>query len=631
MKARDLVRKITLYNPNADVELITKAFNFAQKAHEGQVRESGEPYFEHPLGVALILTQLKVGSATISAALLHDVVEETSYKQADIKREFGEEVAQIVEGLTNLDKRKYETREEYKAENIRKILLATTKDIRIMLIKLCDRLHNMRTLQTFVPEKQKRIAEETLDIYAPIAHKLGIWFIKGELEDLSLRYMKPEVYNFLKTKIAEKRHEREKATQKIIKNLREELKLRGVEAEVYGRAKYFYSIYKKMIKKNLDLDEIYDLIAVRVITKSIPDCYTALGVLHELWVPVPRRFKDYIANPKLNGYQSLHTVVQVTEGRLLEVQIRTDDANNVAEHGVAAHWRYKGTDRDKWFDRKISWLKQLLEWKHSSVNGQDFIETLKLDLFDNEIVAFTPKGDPIRLPEGGTPVDFAFGVHTSIGEHTSKALVNGKVVPLNHKLRPGDIVEIITARNAKPSRQWLNFVASPRARAKIKHTLNISVEHDTKQKAHEEHRNLASFIDVEGKRQAVKLSKCCEPYPGDEIVAFYTKDKRITVHKKDCPNIHALDSAKQVPVRWTGGLKETVTVKITLQDNQAVLTEVLNCFVKNKLQLKSVNTRQGKENMFNLVLEIEEPDTERLEQVICELRDKEEIINVVVI
>ncbi|MFO7710353.1 MAG: bifunctional (p)ppGpp synthetase/guanosine-3',5'-bis(diphosphate) 3'-pyrophosphohydrolase [Candidatus Woesearchaeota archaeon] len=627
MKAQDLVKKITDYNPNADVALITKAFNFAKKAHEGQVRDSGEPYFEHPLGVALILTQLKVGSATISAALLHDVVEETHYKLSDIKREFGDEVAGIVEGLTNLDKRKYETREEYKAENIRKILLATTKDIRIMLIKLCDRLHNMRTLETFSPEKQKRIAQETLDIYAPIAHKLGIWFIKGELEDLSLRYMKPEVYTFLKEKISEKRHEREKATERIIANLRDELKRRGLKLDVYGRAKYFYSIYKKMLKKNLDLDEIYDLIAVRIITRSIPDCYTALGVVHELWTPVPRRFKDYIANPKTNGYQSLHTIVRVNEGRLLEVQIRTEDANNVAEHGIAAHWRYKGTDRDKWFDRKISWIKQLLEWKHSSVNGQDFIETLKLDLFDNEIVAFTPKGDPIKVPEGGTPVDFAYGVHTNIGEHTSKALVNGKVVPLNHKLKPGDIVEIITSKNAKPSRQWLNFVMSSKARAKIKSFLHVSVEKDTKQKAHE-HRNLASFIEVDGK-QPVKLSKCCDPHPGDEIVAFHTKDKKITVHKAGCPNVYSIDPSKKVAVRWTGDLKETVTVRITLKDGQAILTEVLNLFVKNSLKMRSVNTRQGKENLFNLILEIEEPDPESLDSVITLLRDKEEVINVV--
>ena len=630
---KEFVRSVLEYNPNADVAMLTKAFDFAQKAHAGQVRISGEPYFVHPLSVAVILTEMKVGSATISAALLHDVVEETRFTIKDIKEEFGADVAGIVEGLTNLDRRKYDTSEEYKAENIRKILLATTKDIRIMMIKLADRLHNMRTLESFRPQKARRIAQETLDIYAPIAHKLGMWMIKGQLEDLSLRYLQPEVYDFLRDKINSKRTEREDITEYSIKKIKQELRKRGIKnVQVYGRAKYFYSIYKKMLKKNLDINEIYDLIAVRIITTSISDCYAALGIVHELWTPVPRKFKDYIANPKPNGYQSLHTVVEIGEERHLEVQIRSDDINSVAEYGVAAHWKYKGTDRDKWFDKKISWLKQLLEWKHQSLAGQDFVETLKLDLFDDEIVSFTPKGDPIKLREGATPVDFAYEVHTSIGEHCSKALVNGKVVPLNHKLKPGDVVEIITAKNAHPSRQWLNFVVSSKARSKIKSKLNISAELDTKKKAKEEYSpiNFARLIEYDGKKMPIKISRCCDPKIGDKIYAYVTKDRKITVHKKGCVNVHALHGAKEIAVRWKKSSEDLSRVRITLYDKEGMLTKILNLFVKYNLTLRSVNTRQGKENLFNLVIEIDSPKKEILDEVMGKVKEMDEVINALI-
>ncbi len=630
MEADEFVRKILEYNPNAKVDMIKKAFNFSKKSHRNQYRQSGVPYFEHPLEVSFILMNLKVGSDTISAALLHDVVEETRFTISDIKKEFGEEIASIVEGLTNIDKINFLNREDYKAENIRKILLATTKDIRIMLIKLADRLHNMRTLDICDEEKRKRISEETLEIYAPIAHKLGMWWVKGELEDLSLRYLEPEVYSYLKKKIAEKRAEREKTTDKIIKKIREELAARNINAKVYGRAKYFYSIYRKMIKKNLDIDEIYDLIAVRIITKTISECYTALGTVHELWTPIPRRFKDYIAHPKANGYQSLHTVLHGPKDKLLEVQIRTEEEHFFAEDGIAAHWRYHGTERDKRFDKKISWLKQLLEWRHDSKNSKDFIESMKLDLFENEIVVFTPKGDPITLKEGATPVDFAYEVHTGVGERCSKALVNGKMVPLNYKLRPGEMVEIITAKDAKPSRQWLNFVVSSKAKSKIKSMLNISVEQDTKRDAGIEYglKQISELISVKGKKLPIKISRCCNPVPGDPIKGFYTKDRKITVHAADCQNIAAMEKNREASVRWKKIIKKKVTLRATLRDKEGILSKVLNLFVKFNLIITSVNTRQGRENNFNLYIELEEPDEEKLDDLISRLRSWEEVINV---
>lgn len=630
--ADSFVKVVLGYNSQADVKMLTKAFDFAKKAHEGQKRASGEPYFIHPLGVAMILTELKVGSATLSAALLHDVVEETPYTHKDLVKEFGDDVASLVAGLTNLEKANFETRDEYKAENIRKILLATTKDVRIMLIKLADRLHNMRTLATFKPEKRKRIARETIDIYAPIATKLGMWWIKGELEDLSLRYLDFEVYNFLKSKITEKRIEREKKTKKIIENIKDSLAKRGVEADVSGRAKYFYSIYKKMLKKNLSLEEIYDLLAVRIITTSIPDCYAALGLVHETWQPVPRKFKDYIANPKPNGYQSLHTVVEIDKDQWLEIQIRTWEEHYFAEDGVAAHWRYKGTDRDKQFDKKISWLKQILNWRAQTESSQGFIETLKLDLFENEIVVFTPKGDPITLPEGSTPVDFAYEVHTSIGDHCSKANVNGKVVPLSYKLQPGEVVDILTLKNAKPSRQWLNFVMTSRARAKIKSSLGVSIETDTKKKIEEEYgsKEILDLVGVKGKAYPMKLSKCCDPAPGDEIAGFLTKDKKITIHKAGCSNVHCLDGCKVVNVFWKDSIIAKSIVRITMHEKEGLLSKVLNLFVANKLVMTSVNTRKGKETMFNIIVEIERPKKAAMEKLIAQIREFPETVGVYV-
>ncbi|MCB9362265.1 bifunctional (p)ppGpp synthetase/guanosine-3',5'-bis(diphosphate) 3'-pyrophosphohydrolase [Candidatus Woesearchaeota archaeon] len=632
MTCEEFLGRVKEYNPSPDLKMLRRAYEVSKEAHKDQKRSTGDPYFIHPLGVAEILMKLKAGSATLSAALLHDVVEETSWTIKDIEKEFGADVAGIVDGLTKIDKVHFETKEDYTAENLRKVLLATTKDIRIMLVKLADRLNNMQTLSTFRPEKRQRIAQETLDIYAPIAHKLGMGWIQGELEDLSLRYLQPEVYQYLKKRINQKRAEREQTTEEIINRIKGALEKKGVNALVTGRAKYFMSIYKKMIKKNLDIDEIYDLIAIRILVKNIKDCYTALGIVHELWKPIPRRFKDYIANPKGNGYQSLHTGLEGPLNKIIEVQIRTEEQHHFAEDGVAAHWRYHGTDRDKKFDQKISWLKQILEWGRHSENAQDFIETLKLDLFEDEIVVFTPKGDPITLREGATPIDFAYEVHTAVGNHCSKALVNGKAVALNTVLKPGEVVEIITSKNAKPSRQWLNFVVSTKAKSKIRGELGISIEADTKHDAEslfgEPH--VPDLLDYDKRLGQLKVSKCCSPEAGDAIVAYQTKDKKVTVHRKDCANVFSIQGGKEIPIKWKKIPRRRMLVIITLEDKEGILTKVLDYFVHNRLVIRNVNTRHGKEHLFNIFLEVEEPDITILDTVVKNLRAQPEVINVTI-
>jgi len=630
MTLESLKKKIQAYNPNADLELIEKAYHYAEDMHAGQVRDSGEPYMKHPVEVANVLIGLKVQSATICGALLHDVVEESRVTLKKLKQDFGPEITSLVEGVTKIDKIHFESKEDYTAENLRKVLLATAKDIRIMLIKLADRLHNMRTLKVLRPDKRERIAKETLSIYAPIAHKLGIWSIKGELEDLSLRYLEPEVYDMLREKIHEKRAEREEKTKEIIKDIKRRLRKDGIDAEVYGRAKYFYSIYKKMVRKKVDFSEIYDLIAIRIITKTIPDSYQALGVIHETWKPIPRKFKDYIATPKANGYQSLHTAVVGSHGKILEVQIRTEEMHQIAEDGIAAHWRYKGTERDKKFDKKISWLKQVLDWRQTAADAQDFIETLKIDLFEKEIIVFTPKGDPISLPENATPVDFAYEIHTAVGNSCAKALVNEKLVPLDTQLQPGDVIEIRTTKNAKPSRQWLKFVKTSKAKSKIRSVLKIQKEPDYR--AREEERigeNFTKRVVVKGKSAPVKLSKCCYPKPYDKIVGFYTKDGKITVHKNDCNNVRTLDMNKKADVSWIErNVCESRVIQVLAQDRVGMLADVLNSIARLKVNIEKLNTDISKQGRFQLNIQVSVDDPKMIDKIISEIKQLPEIFSV---
>ena len=466
----NLILKIEQYNPQANMKQIVKAYNFAEIAHDGQYRNSGERFFIHPYNVAMILADLNMDTDTIIAGLLHDVIEDTKETHERIEEEFGEDVANLVEGVTKLKKLKYKTKQENQAENLRKMVVAMAKDIRVIIIKLADRLHNMRTLEYMSEEKKKEKALETLEIYAPLAHRLGISKIKWELEDLSLRYLDPDGYYDLVDKISKQRKDREAYIQMIIDNLSKKLDDMGINYEINGRPKSFYSIYRKMVYQNKSFEQIFDLTAIRIIVDNVKDCYGSLGIVHTMWKPIPGRFKDYIAMPKPNMYQSIHTTVIGPQGEPFEVQIRTWDMHRTAEYGIAAHWKYKeGAVKADNFDEKLTWLRQLLEWQKDLSDPKEFMETLKIDFFTDEVFVFTPKGDVINLPNGSTPIDFAYRVHTAVGNNCVGAKVDGRIVPIDYKLKNGNIVDIITsASNTGPSRDWLKIVKSSQAKTKIR-------------------------------------------------------------------------------------------------------------------------------------------------------------------
>ncbi|HMA59403.1 MAG TPA: bifunctional (p)ppGpp synthetase/guanosine-3',5'-bis(diphosphate) 3'-pyrophosphohydrolase [Halanaerobiales bacterium] len=470
MEIEVLLKKIRSDMDDPDLDIVKNAYEIANEAHEGQYRVSGEPYIEHPINVAYILADLGLDIISISAALLHDVVEDTKFTRDDIEEMFGNEVALLVDGVTKLTKLDFKSKEEHQAESLRKMFLAMAKDIRVVLIKLADRLHNMRTLEHLGREKQIFKSEETIEIYAPLAHRLGMSRMKSELEDLSFYFLQPDVYDELKKKLKENRSSRNRNIQNAISTLREKIKEQDLNAEIYGRSKHLYSIYQKMQRKEVDFSEIDELTAVRVLVDSVRECYQVLGVVHEIWKPMPGRFKDYIAMPKSNMYQSLHTTVIGPSGDPLEVQIRTHEMHKTAEYGIAAHWRYKEgkTDNDD-YEEKLSWLRQLLEWQKDLQEPQEFMKALKIDLFQDEVFVFTPKGDVMSLPRGGTPIDFAYHIHTEVGHNCVGAKVNGKIVPLEYELNNGDIVNIITSKKSTgPSRDWLKYVKTSTARSKIK-------------------------------------------------------------------------------------------------------------------------------------------------------------------
>jgi GTP pyrophosphokinase len=445
-----------------------RVYEVANKAHEGQRRASGESYIEHPLAVAGILADLEMDRQTIAAALLHDVVEDTSITTEQVASEFGDEIANLVDGVTKLTRIPYQSKEEAQVENLRKMFMAMAKDIRVIIIKLADRLHNMRTLGSLASSKQQAIARETLDIYTPIAHRLGIWKIKWEMEDLCLRYIDPEGYREIVERVAKTRQERESNVEAAIARLQDEFRELGINAEIQGRPKHFYSIYTKM-KKGRDFSTIYDLSAIRIIVDSVKDCYAALGTVHALWTPLPGRFKDYIAMPKPNMYQSLHTTVVGPEGEPLEIQIRTWEMHRTSEYGIAAHWRYKEGGKADQFENKLSWLRALLEWQKDMRDSRVFMENLKLDLFDSQVFIFSPRGDVFSMPAGGTPLDFAYAVHTDVGNHCVGARVNGRIVPLDHALQNGDICEILVNKSSgRPSLDWISIVKTSSAKHKIK-------------------------------------------------------------------------------------------------------------------------------------------------------------------
>ncbi len=466
----DLIAEIPRYQPGADLELVQRAYAFSQDVHDGQRRMSGEPYHLHPLEVAGLLVDFKMDVTTVTAGLLHDVLEDTATTKEVLAERFGSDIAELVDGVTKIGKLAFASREERQAENFRKMLVAMARDIRVLMIKLADRLHNMRTLEYLAADKQRKIAQETLDIYAPLAHRLGMAKVKGELEDLALKVLHAEAYDDLHRRVAKRRLEREAEINQVITILLKKLGEVGIQAQITGRPKHFFSIWKKM-QQGREFDEIYDLTAVRILAPTVRDCYGALGVVHSLWKPVPGRFKDFIAIPKSNMYQSLHTTVIGPKGDPVEIQIRTPEMHRIAEEGIAAHWLYKEKRGKDGFDRAFVWLRQLLEWQQEMKDPREFMETVKVDLFPDEVYVFTPKGDVKALPEGSTPIDFAYAIHTEVGNRCVGSRVNGKLVPLRQALRQGDIVEIMTSPTQKPSRDWLKVVRSTRARSKIKQWL----------------------------------------------------------------------------------------------------------------------------------------------------------------
>src|SRR5437773_6797567 len=472
-KFRDLMKRMQENRPQDDLSIVKKAYDYSLKHHEGQSRASGEPYLVHPLEVALVLAEMKMDPVAVAAGLLHDSVEDTSVTIVDIRKEFGEQVAHIVEVVTKISKIDFATREEQQAENLRKMMLAMVDDIRVVLIKLADRLHNMRTLEHLQPDRQQKIAKETLDIYGPIAHRLGMGKIRGELEDLGFRYLDPIAYDQVGEAVEARRKKGEQFLSSVEHVLRDKLKEAGITATVESRIKRLYSIHKELLKQRISVDQVYDLYAMRVITRSGQDCYGVLGIVHNVWRPVPGRIKDFIAMPRRNLYQSLHTSVITDDGTSFEIQIRTEEMHRMAEEGIAAHWKYKDGPVSAQDEQRLAWLRQVVEWQRDVSDPNEFLSTLKIDLYPEEVYTFTPKGKVVVLPRDSTPIDFAYTIHTEVGHACVGAKVNGRMVPLRHKLHSGDIVEIITQPAHKPSRDWLGVVRSSRARNKIKHWLNI--------------------------------------------------------------------------------------------------------------------------------------------------------------
>ena len=474
MNLNNLIERVRSYDGGADTDLIARAYDFSAAVHKGQKRASGEPYLIHPVEVAGVIAELKLDVASVVTGLLHDTVEDTLTTLDEIEETFGAEIAALVDGVTKISQISFTSREEKQAENFRKMLVAMARDIRVILVKLADRTHNMRTLESLSPERQHDIAQETIDIYAPLAHRLGIYWMKSELEDNSLRYLHPEVYYQLKRNVAKKKAERERYIQEVSGILSKRLEENDIEAEITGRPKHFYSIYQKMQAKNLPYDQIYDLVAFRVIVGTVRECYAALGVIHAEWKPIPGRFKDYIALPKANMYQSLHTTVIGPYGERMEVQVRTNEMHRVAEAGIAAHWRYKGGQRVAAQDaQRFTWLRQLLEWQQHTQDPQEFLRSVKEDLFSDEVFVFTPQGDLLNFPEGASIIDFAYRIHSEVGAHCAGARVNGRMVPLRYHLHSGDTVEIITTATQTPSKDWLNFVKTSRAKQKIRNWIKF--------------------------------------------------------------------------------------------------------------------------------------------------------------
>ena len=707
--------------PKSNEALIRRAYDYANKAHGSQLRKSGEPYMIHPVNVAYILSELELDDETICAALLHDVIEDTSITYDNIKEEFNETIADMVAGVTKLGTLRYTDAEEIQVENYRKMFLAMGKDIRVILIKLADRLHNMRTLKYLSRDRQIANARETQDLYAPLANRLGIYSLKWELEDLSFKYLNPEEYHEIVQGLDRKREERLKFLEKIQQDLSEEIEDKGIKAEVTGRAKHLYSIYRKMQRDNKTLDQIYDLFALRILVDSVKDCYAVLGIVHEMYTPMPGRFKDYIAVPKKNMYQSIHTTLLGPKGTPFEVQIRTWDMHRTAEFGIAAHWAYKeasnkGTKQTVVVSEdKLAWLRETLEWQKNTENPDEFLNTLKTELFEDEVYIFTPKGQIKVLPKGAIPVDFAYSIHEQIGHKMVGCKINSKMMPIITPLRNGDIVEILTSEQSKgPSRDWLKFVKSSSAKTRInqyfkraqraeniekgkeaidKEVKKIGIKYselvrpewlqlamdrykyatvddlyasigfggisvnklmarllDEYRKEHEDEdfeekiEELAKSKPTRTKPSKtgvvvkgidnclVKLSKCCNPLPGDDIIGYITKGRGVSVHRTDCDNVKDLlnDEERIIDVYWFDDVNGIYKVEIEIyaNDRQGLLKDIIKLVENSKMKLIGMNTKTTREGIAVIELSLELSNTEMLNKALSSFRNIDSVYEV---
>lgn len=647
---------------DSEISLLENIYLFAKKAHEGQIRASNEPYILHPLNVALILLSFDVDLQTIEASLLHDVVEDTSISLDIIRDKFGKDVASLVDGVSKISQIKFLSLEEWKLESLRKVLIAMATDFRVVFIKLADRLHNMRTLNYLPEEKRKEIAKETMEIYVPLAHRLGIYTLKWELEDLAFKYLEPEIFQDLKIKVSKKREEREKEIEEIKNKIEILLRENNINCRVEGRAKNLYSIYRKMKQENKSFDEIFDLTALRVIVPSVSDCYRTLGIVHTRWKPIPGRIKDYIAIPKPNGYQSLHTTLIGDNGQPFEIQIRTEEMHKNCEFGIAAHWAYKekGKKIDPDLSKKINWIRQIAEWQKTIPSAREFINRVKEDIFSDEIFVFTPKGEIINLPVDATPIDFAYKIHTEIGNKCIGAKVNGKIVPLNYKLKTGDRVEILTSKTSPgPSRDWLKFVKSSSTREKIKQFFRRKDKEEEKKEEivkeeKEEIEKKEKGVILERKIKVtnklgviipelkgdilITLAKCCTPIPGDEIIGYVSKGRGVVIHRRDCKNLLSIlenvenSLNKIVKVEWVNDTKIFYPVKINIlvKDEPGVLNKIISIIAKYNYNIESINAppSKNKERTTTIYLTLQIPGYSRLNDLIEEIKIIPNVLNV---